>query len=289
MKNNKAISCLTEDIIISPYYQFPSETHAYSSNIENSIISIIKLYSPLKEIIDDKCIGIKKSYPHRLYYTKILAFSFVEHYEDINVDEYDYKLFPQTNINIVFYGKKINITTEGNLKFNVDPKNYSYFLNYINGANYYKVIINQKNYLFIVKINNHIEIDGALKAEKDFDLLDIFKCHLLYIKKQNFVHNFMDNNNNNFHFSIKNDNILIFDVKSTFCVSDLITQVNFHDGVLFNLFNSCGENLSKYFYVCILSDKNKTKEKENKLKLFLKKNQIKSIYSSDGKFNDLWK
>ena len=62
---------------------------------------------------------------------------------------------------------------------------------------------------------------------------------LLYIKTQNFVYNFMDNNNNNnFHISIKNNNILIFDVKITFCVSDLISQVKFHDNILFNLFNS---------------------------------------------------
>ena len=51
----------------------------------------------------------------------------MKNYEDIYFDEYAFKLFPQTNIIVEFYGKNINITSEENLKF--DSKNYSIFIN----------------------------------------------------------------------------------------------------------------------------------------------------------------
>ena len=156
-----------------------------------------------------------------------------------------------------------------------DSDKYSLFMENKNNANYYKVVIDKIEYLFIVITNNYFKINGTLKANTDFDLLDTFKCKLLFIKTKDFTHNYIDNNNKDFHFNIQKDNIILFDIKSTFIISILTPQIKFHDNQLFNLFSSCGENLNNYFYFCILTDKNKTNKKINELKRNLNDNQIK--------------
>ena len=122
--------------------------------------------------------------------------------------------------------------------------------------------------MLIVQTNN-IEIDGVLKAKKSFDLIKTFKSKLLYISNKTTKKNFMKISNNNFDFNIKKNTILIFDIKSCYSVSDLMNQINFHDDILFNLYQSCNEDINKYYYIYIITDKDKTLEKEEKLKNFL--------------------
>ena len=276
-KTWSGISCLTKEIDISKYEKFPNEIETHSFNIENSIYSIIKLYTPLEELVDEKFFGSKRSFPHKLFYTKLFAFAYPDDYDykSINIEKYDFKAFPQTYLNIIFYGQKININSNGYLSIAYDSKNYSKFLNNINNTNYYKVIINDKSYLFIVVINNSIEIDGILKSNKDFDLKNTFKCKVLYIKNKNNIDNYMENHNNNSDFIIKNGSTILFDIKSTYAVSDLIKQIKFHDSILYNIYKSCNENLDKYFYFCILTDKEKTESKKNILKNFLHEAKVK--------------
>ena len=276
-KTWNSISCLTKEIDISKYEKFPNEIETHSFNIENSIYSNIKLYTPLEELVDEKFFGSKRSFPHKLFYTKLFAFAYPDDYDykSINIEEYDFKAFPQIYLNIKFYGQKININSNGYLSIAYDSKNYSKFLNNINNTNYYKVIINDKSYLFIVVINNSIEIDGILKSNKDFDLKNTFKCKVLYIKNKNNIDNYMENHNNNSDFIIKNGSTILFDIKSTYAVSDLIKQIKFHDSILYNIYKSCNENLDKYFYFCILTDKEKTESKKNILKNFLHEAKVK--------------
>ena len=276
-KTWNGISCLTKEIDISKYEKFPNEIETHSFNIENSIYSIIKLYTPLEELVDEKFFGSKRSFPHKLFYTKLFAFAYPDDYDykSINIEKYDFKAFPQSYLNIKFYGQKININSDGNLSIAYDSKNYSKFLNNINNTNYYQVIINDKSYLFIVVINNSIEIDGILKSNKDFDLKNTFKCKLLYIKNKNNIDNYMENHNNNSDFIIKNGSTILFDIKSTYAVSDLIKQIKFHDSILYNIYKSCNENLDKYFYFCILTDKEKTESKKNILRNFLREAKVK--------------
>ena len=271
------IWCLTKEIDISKYEKFPNEIETHSFNIENSIYSNIKLYTPLEELVDEKFFGSKRSFPHKLFYTKLFAFAYPDDYDykSINIEEYDFKAFPQIYLNIKFYGQKININSNGYLSIAYDSKNYSKFLYNINNTNYYQVIINDKSYLFIVVINNSIEINGIFKSNKDFDLKNTFKCKVLYIKNKNNIYNYMENHNNKSDFIIKNGSTILFDIKSTYAVSDLIKQIKFHDSILYNIYKSCNENLDKYFYFCILTNKEKTESKKNILKNFLNEAKVK--------------
>ena len=110
---------------------------------------------------------------------------------------------------------------------------------------------------------------GVLKTKKSFDLIKTLKCKLLYISNKTTKKNFMKINNNNFDFNIKKGNILIFDIKSSYSISDLINQKKFHDDILFNLYESCNEDINNYYYIYIITDKDKTQEKEEKLRVYL--------------------
>ena len=48
-----------------------------------------------------------------------------------------------------------------------------------------------------------------------------------------------------------------------------MNQIKFHDVILFNLYQSCNEDINKYYYIYIITDKDKALEKEEKLKNYL--------------------
>ena len=269
---SQAPKCLSDKIQFYQMELLPSEIQSYSFNIENSLFSTIKLNSPLQEVINEKYFGTKRSFPHKLFYTKLFAFFYVSDATIINLEKFQYKAFPQTNFDVKFLGKTINISSNGYMSFKNDERDSHLNLlysNYINSdIKYYKLSINKIKYLLIVETNN-IEIDGVLKAKESFDLVKTFKSKLLYISNKNTKINFMNIGNNNFDFNIKKDSILIFDIKSAYSVYDLMRQITAHDAILFNLYKSCNEDINQYYYIFIITDKDKTQEKEDKLKKFL--------------------
>jgi len=279
---NKFKSC-TDDIYLDTIDPFPSEIQSYSYNVENSIFSIIKLNTPLKEIINDKFFGIKRSFPRKLFYIKIYAFSYVQNYKEIEFDKYKFKIFPQTNFNISFHNTILNINSKGTLSILNNNKNnnsnYSYpiYENDLvdNNIIKYKVGIDKKDYFFVIIINNNIEMDGILKSEKSFRLINTFKCKLLYFKENNKSLNFMFNSNNSIDYTINKNSIVLLDIKSAYSISDLKSQIIFHDDVLNNLFTSSNENIKNIYYFFILTNKDKNKEKESMLNDFLKKIKFK--------------
>ena len=80
---NKNLKYFTNGIVISKNAQFQSGISALTSSIENSILSTIKMNSPLVKIINDKYSVVKKAYPHRIYYIKIFVFSNVKDYKKL--------------------------------------------------------------------------------------------------------------------------------------------------------------------------------------------------------------
>lgn len=267
-KNN--IKCYTENIFLSRFEDFPSQIQSYSNNVENSIYSMLKLYSPLREIQNDKYFGIKKNHPHHLFFTKVYAFTFILHYNDIDLSNYKPKIFPQTNLNIIFKSQKFNINTNGFLSIKNRAKNtYIETLSYDEKRNIYKVSINKNEYIIIIIIDNNIEVDGILKAIESFDLSETLKTKILYINYNNNKINFIGKDSTNYKFIINKNSKIIIDIKSSFSIEDSINQIEFHESIIYNLLDTCCEDVKNYYYFLILSDKNKTKSKEKQLNDFL--------------------
>ena len=151
-------TCLSDKIFFYQYGLLPSEIQSYSFNIENSLYSTIKLNSPLQEILNEKFFGTKRSYPHKLFFIKLFAFSFIKDPSTINLKNFQFKTFPLTNFDITFFGKKINIYSNGHIYLKKDEKDCK--LNLLNShclnsdIKYYKLSIEKKDYLLIAQTNN---------------------------------------------------------------------------------------------------------------------------------------
>ena len=274
MKRN--IQCYTENITLHQFGQLPSEIQSYSNTVENSLYSLIKLYTPLREIVSDKYFGIKKNYPHHLFYVKLYALSFIDGYDKIDLQQYECKIFPQTNLDIFFKGQVFNINSKGTLSIKDNPKKVSAkSLKFTENQSNYKITIDGKDYLLVISFDNKIEIDGILKAKESFNLLDTFKTKILYFKNDKNRINFMKKNYENFEYRINKNSTIIIDIKSFYSIESLIRQIEFHDEILYNLLETCDEDLKKYYYLFILNDKNRNKTKEEKLNNFLQRNKLK--------------
>ena len=255
------------------FKKFPSKILSYSYTIENTIYSLLKLYTPLKEICDEKFFGSKRNYPHYLFYIKIYALDFSAYNNnDLNLNEEACKIFPQTNFDINFFGQIISIKSNGFLQFVNNKKgNNEAFLFNIDKNKYYKLTIERKAYLFVIVYDNKIEIDGILKSVDKFDIVDAFKSQVLYIKDKINTYNFLSNNNinNNFKYVINKGTKLLIDIKSKYSITDLKSQSKFHDKILSNLYKSCNENINNYYYIFIITDEDKTQKKAQELRQFL--------------------
>lgn len=210
-----------------------------------------------------KIFDSKRNYLHYLFYFKIFAFNISAYYVDsLNLNEEICKIFPQTNFEINFYGQIISIKSNGSIQLmNNLSKNSKEFLHNNENTNYYKVIINKTKYLFVIEKDKNIEIDEILKLVEKFDIIEALKSQVLYIKDNKNKYNFLSHNiNNNLKYSINKGSKVLINIKSKYSINDLEPQIKSYDKILYNIYQSCNENINNY-YLFIITDEYKSKRK----------------------------